>query len=200
MVKLGDLIVADSGDLLAKGAIVNPKTLQDTQNKITDNLSKDSYIETAGAVDSVKEALLMIEKDPIIFRDIIGRNLGTNQAGIFEALVTNGLDVLMRNRTGAAISIPELGFYKKMFSPQWYNDGEIAIEKMQLLYKTLDQAKQRLENPYFTPEYETPSRLLTEPKEETKKEMIGDTDVSNWSKEDKEAYKKAYEANKGKQK
>jgi len=91
------------------------------------------YQKAKQGLNSIDQALNMIEDDRYIYRDWIEKKLGRGDAAIFNTAIRNAEDILTRIRTGAALNKEEVKFYDSLFTPGWFNDPDTAIKKMKML-------------------------------------------------------------------
>lgn len=137
-------------------------------------------------------ALDMIEQEPYIYRDFVGRKLGRGESGKFETALRGAQDIITRIRTGAALNKQEIDFYDKLYSPGWFNDTENAVWKMELLKEIFIETVRRLENPESDLENIDIREIAKDFQEEKEGELPEDTIVEEEKIISKEELRKKY--------
>ena len=127
-------------------------TRLDSETKAKRRLTED-YSRAVQGLQSIDNAINIYKKNPSVasLSGVPGRSFGIGESGKFETDMKNAQDILMRIRTGAAISMKESGLYDKIIDPKWYNDPKNRLNKMESLKNVYLEMVKRIEDPYRTP-------------------------------------------------
>lgn len=90
------------------------------------------------AITNVDEAISIIEQDPSITKNFIGRALGIGEAGKFESLISQDVLIAIFEQSGKQVSDKERKAFQKIYSPGFFTDPDNAKFRLNMLKGMLE--------------------------------------------------------------
>lgn len=99
------------------------------------------YTGISTGLSSVNEALNLLDKDPTLYRDVVGIKTGRGEGAKLNTNVQTAIRLFVQSISGKVVTDAEAKAYQRAFNPSFVNEPEIAKFKLERLQELLELTK-----------------------------------------------------------
>ena len=99
------------------------------------------YIGVVTAEKTIGDAAKLLESNPDIYKNIVGKTLGVGEAAKFNTQMQTGIRLFVQSISGKVVTDSEAEAFQKAYNPQFFNSPEIAQYKLETLSTLLALSK-----------------------------------------------------------